>query len=351
MLEKLKLRNFRCFEALDAEFASTNVIRGPNAQGKTSLLEAICVLLRLQSPRVSSLAAAIRHEQKGFVLDGLFDARHMQFYLGAARRKLALDSVEQKSASEYLKIGRAVYFSNRDVEIVRGPADLRRKFLDFAAFQVDSAYRSQLRSYEKALRSRNLLLKEPRPNRRQIAAFDGPLVAAGDYITAARTRLIAALQPFAEEAHKDITRSAETLSLAHRRGGGADFRRTLEAATGEDLRLRQTTAGPHRDDLHLLLNGRSPEIASEGQQRTIALALRLAVCALLAEHAGRPPLLLIDDVFGELDFERRNALLKRLPAGSQKFITATDIAWMAPGEARLFHLAAGRLAALTKPPG
>jgi len=345
MLAELKLRHFRCFDALEGRFApGANVICGPNAQGKTSLLEAMCVLLRLQSPRVSSLAAAIRHDRKGFLLDGRFDGRHMQFYLGEKRRKLALDSVEQRSASEYLKIGRVVFFSNRDVEIVRGPAEVRRKFLDFAALQFDPAYRTHLRSYERALRSRNLLLKEPRPNRRQIAAFDVPLVTAGEYISAARRRLIEALQPGAKEAHHEISHSAETLLLAYHSGCGVDFQRALEAAFAEDLRLRQTTAGPHRDDLGLRLNARSPESASEGQQRTVAVALKLAVCALLAEHAGRPPLLLIDDVFGELDFQRRNSLLEKLPAGSQKFITATDIGWMTSAErAAVFRLDAGKL--------
>ena len=344
MLAELKLRNFRCFDAIEGCFApGMNVLCGPNAQGKTSLLEAICVLLRLQSPR-SSIAAAIRHDQKGFLLDGRFAGRHMQFYLGEKRRKLALDSVEQKSASEYLKIGRVVFFSNRDAEIVRGPAEGRRKFLDFAALQLDAGYRTHLRSYERALRSRNLLLKEPRPNRRQIAAFDVPLVTAGEYLAAARRRLIDALDPHAKAAHNAISQSAETLLLGYRSASGGDFRRALEAASAEDLRLRQTNAGPHRDDLDLHLNARSTEAASEGQQRTVALSLKLALCALLAEHAARPPVLLIDDVFGELDFQRRNSLLEQLPVGSQKFVTATDIGWMtSPEQAAVFWLDAGKL--------
>ncbi len=345
MLAGLKLRDFRCFDGLEERFApGMNVFCGPNAQGKTSLLEAICVLLRLQSPRVAALPGAIRRGARGFVLDGHFDQRHMQFYLGDKRRKLALDSVEQKTASEYLKIARVVFFSNRDVESVRGPAEVRRKFLDFAALQLDAGYRTHLRSYEKALRSRNLLLKEPGPNRRQIAAFDGPLIAAGEYVAAARRRLIEALEPHAQEAHAAISHSAETLGLGYQSGSGGDFRRTLEAGAADDLRLRQTGAGPHRDELRIQLNARSPEGASEGQQRTVALALRLALAALLAGHTERPPILLIDDVFGELDFERRTALLGRLPPGSQKFVTATDIGWMGPaGEAEVFRLQAGKL--------
>src|SRR5207237_3063537 len=105
VLSRIKVRNFRCFDTLECEFApDANIFIGLNAQGKTSLLEAVCVLLRLQSPRVSMLARAIRHEQKSFVLDGYFGRSHMQFYFSSQRKKLALDSVEQKSAAQYLEI-------------------------------------------------------------------------------------------------------------------------------------------------------------------------------------------------------------------------------------------------------
>src|SRR5438874_1550929 len=158
-----------------------NIFVGPNAQGKTSLLEAVCVLLRLQSPRVTKLAAAIQHERRGFVLDGHFEQLHMQFYFSRERKKLALDSVEQKTAQQYLECARVVYFSNSDIEVVRGAAERRRKFLDFVAAQLDTGYRTHLRAYERAFRARNFLLKREKPWR-EIAAFDKPLVEAGDYL-------------------------------------------------------------------------------------------------------------------------------------------------------------------------
>ena len=160
VLSSLKVRHFRCFEAFEAEFApGANFIVGPNARGKTSVLEAACILLRLQSPRVTRLAHVIQHERRGLVVDGYFGARHLQFYLSRERKKLALDGVEQKTAREYLEIARLVYFGNRDIEIVRGSGEGRRRFLDFVAAQLDGGYRKTLRDYERALRSRNLLLK------------------------------------------------------------------------------------------------------------------------------------------------------------------------------------------------
>src|SRR5687768_14007120 len=120
MLRSIKVRHFRCFDAFETQFAlGLNIIVGQNAQGKTSILEAACILLRLQSPRVTRLTSVIQHDRRGLVVDGYWDERHMQFYLSRERKKLALDEVEQKSAGEYLQIGRLVYFSNSDIDIVR----------------------------------------------------------------------------------------------------------------------------------------------------------------------------------------------------------------------------------------
>src|SRR3954471_8430398 len=136
VLRSFKIRHFRCFEKFEAEFApGLNLIVGPNAHGKTSLLEAACILLRLQSPRVARLTEVVQHERRGFVVDGYLGERRLQFYYSAARRKLALDGVEQANPREYLEIGRLVYFAMSDIELVRGSADVRRRFLDFVATQ------------------------------------------------------------------------------------------------------------------------------------------------------------------------------------------------------------------------
>lgn len=344
MLTALKLRHFRCFETLECEFEpGLNVFVGPNAQGKTSLLEAVCVLLRLQSPRVSSLAYAIAHGQRGFVLDGYCHGFHMQFYFSRERKKLALDSVVQTSAQEYLQIARLVYFSNQDIELVRGGGEVRRKFLDFVANQIDAGYRRELRNYQKALRSRNLLLKQ-QAGWRQISAFDQPLIDSGNHLSQIRRKLVEALGPKAALAQRTISGVEESLGLEYMSGAGADFGAALAEARDEDLRLRQTTVGPHRDDLRFFVNERGSEFASEGQQRTIALALKLAQANLLQERSGSAPLLLLDDIFGELDTNRRNALMQQLPAESQKLITTTNIDWL-ESRVRVRRIQAGKLLA------
>ncbi len=329
MLGSLKLRHFRCFEQFETEFApATNFIVGPNAHGKTSLLEAACILLRLQSPRITQLARVVQHGRRGFVTDGYHGARHLQFYFSPERKKLALDSVEQTNAKEWLQIARVVWFGNDDIEIVRGSAEKRRRFLDFVGIQRDIAYRPELRAFEHALRSRNHLLKQPSPRWREIAAFDKPLIEHGSYVSAARRKLLAELQTEADAAHLAISGKRESLRLDYAAGDDGDFAASLAATQREDARLRQTTTGPHRDDVHFFLNELSADDTSEGQQRTLVLALKLGASRLLERHFGAPPLLLLDDIFGELDPARRNALLAALPADAQRIITTTHLDWM-----------------------
>ncbi len=343
VLTTLKLRDFRCFPIWEGEFApGVNAIVGPNAQGKTSLLEAACVLLRLQSPRAASLAPLVRIGALGFVVDGFYSGTHLQFYFSPRRKKLALDSVVQSTAAQYLEVGRVVWFSNGDMVIANGPADERRRYLDFVAAQIDASYRRHLRAYEKALRSRNYLLKAATVRWREVAAFDEPLLAAGNALSAARAALVIALQPYAAEAHKAISAAAgEALSLDYEPGAGEDFAQRLADTRDESLRLRQTLVGPHRDELALQLNGRPLNLASEGQQRTVALALRLAQARLIAAQGGRLPLLLLDDIFGELDPARRNALLRHLPEGAQQIFTTTHLDWMDREVGQVFRLGNG----------
>jgi DNA replication and repair protein RecF len=229
-----------------------------------------------------------------------------------------------------------------DIEIVRGSAEARRGFLDFVLLQREPAFRRTLREYERALRSRNALLKAPSPRWREIEAFDTPLLAAGAEITRGRRALVESLQPHVEAAHAAISGGArEALRLEYQPGAGDDFPAALAASRGEDARLRQTCVGPHRDDLQFLVNERDSRFASEGQQRTLVLALRLAAARLLEEHFGAPPVYLLDDIFGELDHSRRAALLAALPAAAQKLITLTSLDWVPPdADAHLIRLGA-----------
>src|SRR5689334_10568174 len=270
MLRNLQLRNFRCFESRGIEFTSGfNFIVGPNGRGKTTILEAACILLRLQSQRSPTLAPAVRAGQRSFVLSGHVEDHLLQFYYSTLRRKAAFDGVEQRELREYLSLVRVVSFANHDLELVRGPAESRRRYLDFIGSQVDPRYRPALRSYERALRARNLLLKSARPRPRELAAYTEPLLRAGTFLRAMRADIVGRLAPWAEESQRIISQSAELLRLEYAPGAEEDFATQLERARADEIRLRLTTVGPHRDDLRLQVEDRpAAQFSSEGQQRT-----------------------------------------------------------------------------------
>jgi DNA replication and repair protein RecF len=346
MLTDLQLRNFRCFESLRVEFSpGFNFLVGRNGQGKTSILEAACVLLRLQSQRSSTLGPIIRFGEKSFALSGVVEAHLLEFHYSPLRRKVAFDHVDQRTLEEYLRVARVVSFANTDIELVRGGSEARRRYLDFLAAQIEPIYRPALRSYERALRSRNALLKSPHPRPREIAAYDAPLLEYGAKLSAMRLRLVERLAPLAAAAHREISGTGEELAIAFSPGNSDDFPADLANSRGQELRLRQTVVGPHRDDIQISVEAHpANQYASEGQQRTVALALKTAQARVFMTELGRPPLLLIDDIFGELDPVRRNSLLRSLPAEAQKIVTATTMHWREKGvEGPVCELSDGEL--------
>ena len=331
MLDRLRLRNFRCFGLLDCPLeGEVTLFAGNNAHGKTTILESICMLLRLQSPRAGTLSEVVRLGEAGFVIEGDFSGRHLMYSLSGARRQMKVDGDISKSRSGYLaQTGLVVWMGNDDLALVRGGGDVRRRYMDFAASQIYPGYGNALRSYNRALRARNFLLKrDKRPCWEQIGAYTQLLVEHGTVICEARANLVAALSPSACHAQSVISGRDEPLGLDYVRSGGADLAAAYEQSADEDSRRRQTNVGPHRDDVILEIKGLAAgQFASEGQQRTIALALKLAQAEVLRVAKDADPILLIDDIFGELDQARRNALLSYLPETSQKLITTTHLDW------------------------
>lgn len=349
VVDALTLNDFRCFETMQLKLeGGISLFHGNNAQGKTSILEAICVLLRLQSPRASKLVDCVRFSQEAFTIGGRLqsdDPAQLRFQYRKSGRKLLVDGEPQKRGGDYLRHSAlVVWMANDDLALVRGGGDGRRRYLDFMASQLFPGYRDALKAYEKALRSRNFLLKrDASPKWDQIDAYTQILHQHGALITARRRELIESLNPAASMSQREISGSDEELEIRYENasGEGDDLSATLWQRREEESRRRQTVAGPHRDDLTLLLHGMpAAQFASEGQQRTLALALKLAQTHLFLDIRQEAPVMLIDDVFGELDPARRNALMAAWPEASQKLITTTHLDWLDDSfaHAQRFHV-------------
>ena len=345
VITEVRMRHFRCFESLDFHPGPERTcIVGQNAQGKTSILEAVCVLLRLQSPRTSSPSEMIMAGALGCALEGRVGDTRLACRFAPGSRELVLDSKPQSRSDDYLSVARITWFANSDLELVKGSGSFRRRFLDFLGVQSVPGYRKALRDYERTLRSRNALLKEGRP-RREMTAFDPLLIEVGEFLVNARRAMLSSIAPLAQTACAGISGSADALSLVYVPGCAEPFAESLAASRGEEERLRQTVRGPHRDDLEISLNGlKASAYASEGQQRSIVLALKIAQARHLEVLHERPPVLLLDDIFGELDTNRRNRLFANLPTGAQTILTTTFLDW-AEGHPieTVFHLADGKL--------
>ena len=331
MVKTLRAVDFRCWNELALDMPdSGGIFVGPNAQGKTSILEAVCVLLRLQSPRTHKMASMVRRSTSGFGIAGDVQDLRRKVRCGAGGMVCEVDEETRATSSEYLvDSGLVVWMGNEDLELIRDGGERRRRYLDFIGFQWDPGYRRNWSRYRRALKMKNALLKERHQDEKQIAAYEEIMVESGEGLAMARAAMIDALQPLAAAAQAAVSGKAEHLLIAYRPAGSMDMRAGLRQSHERERRSRQSVTGPHRDDLILTVNGLDAcEFASEGQQRTLALSLKLAQGALLEARSGVPPVYLLDDIFGELDGKRRNALMNALPVDAQKLITTTTLDWL-----------------------
>ncbi len=335
-LAHLRLRDFRNYARLDVDFApGFHLLLGDNAQGKTNILEAVYLMATLRSFRGVGGAQLIRHGAKGYFVGGnvVGQGEHeIKMYWSVRERKLALDGQPVKKLADYFGALRTVVFCTEDLLLIKGAGRARRRFLDLLLAQTQPGYLPLLQRFMHTVRARNALLKQRVSDEAALDSFSQELVRLGNDIIRARRELAPKFSPLARLAYRRIANDAEELRIEYQPSVKNDFAVELAQSRGRERTFRATLVGPHRDDLQLLLNEKSAaQFGSEGQKRTLAIALKIAQAEFLTGIHGSPPILLIDDVMGELDVKRRSGFLPLLESarrsGGQVFMTCTEENW------------------------
>lgn len=336
-LRSLYLQQFRNYREAYFEFCpSLNLICGPNAQGKTSLLEAIYYLMFGRSFRPGLQKDLIQIGSHSFYLEAIFSKHQVEqklrLYVDENERKMILNSTPLPNVNHLLGLIQGVIMTPDDVNLVKGSPLLRRQFLDIQLAQVDPLYVHYLTRYAKAMRHRNQLLKQGKVA--SIESWEHEMAHAAGYIISQRRACIKELQTHCQKFYHYLTKEMETLSLEYSSRASicqneAEIKEfhlmQYKKNRDRELAFGSTLVGPHKDDFWIGIGGRDARFfASEGQQRSCVAALHMGEWQCLKQKAHDVPLLMIDDVGISLDNQRRNRFLEQLASLGQVFLTTTD---------------------------
>lgn len=330
-LTHLTCRRFRCLDAISFHpEPGLNIIHGDNAQGKTSLLEALLYVCTARSHRTGNEGELAAHGEDGFSITAAAQRAdrevHLEAHYWQKAKRFKVNGVAQIRISDILGRINTVFFSPEDVGLVKGSATGRRRFLDMELAQINPRYLAALQQYRVVLKQRNSLLKQYKPDPAMLEVWEAQLVPHGDVLMEERARFVAALSLHAAEAYQRIA-AEEPLRLTYAPDldGREDFASLLARTRDTDIRRKQTTRGPHRDDVEIAIAGKPARIyGSQGQQKSAALALKLAEIALIREGTGEYPILMLDEVLAELDAHRAGRLFEALGDTVQCLVTTTE---------------------------
>ncbi|HLT15878.1 MAG TPA: DNA replication/repair protein RecF [Acidimicrobiales bacterium] len=337
-LDRVWLTDVRSYASAEIELApGLTALLGDNGQGKTNVLEAIAWLATLSSFRGAPTEALVRRGADRAIIRAEGERQGRRILIEAeivpsGRNRVLVNRQPLKRARDLLGVLRVTVFAPDDLELVKGGPAERRRFLDDALVASHPRYDALRSEVDKVLKQRNALLKSANGRLDESAAvtldvWDAKLAEAGGKLASARQNLLARLAPVLSDTYDAVAnRPAEVTATYVADWAGLGLAEALAAARADDLRRGVSTVGPHRDDVELSIGGLPARThASQGEQRSLALALRLAAHHVITEVTGAAPVLLLDDVFSELDPDRSDALLANLPAGQTLLTSASGL--------------------------
>lgn len=341
-LSTVWLKDYRSYDQLEVQLdPGFTAVLGPNGVGKTNLLEALALLATLKSFRGTPTERLVRKGADRAVIRavGERDGREVliELELAKGRTRAQVNRQRLQRTRDLLGALQVTVFAPDDLSLVKeGPA-VRRDFLDELLVALDPRADLVLRDLDRILKQRNALLRQGQraggvakldeAAELTLDVWDAKLAAAGEHLTVRRENLLAELMPLATDGYRTLSDTEVEVVARYQRSWATDhLAEAVAAARVDDVRRAATTVGPHRDEVSLEVDGfDSRTECSQGEQRTLALALRLAGHRLVTERLGEPPLLLLDDVLSELDPDRAHALLSTLPPGQTVITSASGL--------------------------
>lgn len=339
-IKKIKLENYRNYKEIELEFdKNVNIILGENAQGKTNLIEAIYISSMGKSFRTSKDKETIKFDKEMCRITTFYNKydedRSVEIAINNAGKKaIKVDGVTVKKLSELMENILTVIFSPEDLKIIKEDPSKRRNFLDRELCQLKISYYNNLSSYKKVLMQRNTYLKESNIDIQMLDVFNVQLANHGAKIIKERVNFVKKLNNISKKLHSEITNKKESIDIKYISNIPVDedvnkieenFLNALKKSESQDMIYKNTSRGPHKDDLKVMVNNiDAKKYGSQGQQRTAALALKLAEINLIIEEKEETPILLLDDVMSELDSERQKYLVSSLDK-LQIFLTTTEL--------------------------
>lgn len=339
-IKKLKLKNYRNCNDIELDLNSKKIlIIGKNAQGKTNILESIYFLSTLKSQRTSNNLELINFDNNFVEINAIVEKSNVQIELDyysdkEKKREIKINKLKTRP-KDFKNVLKTILFSTQDLLLLRGSPQDRRDWLDAAISQIYPAYDDRLAKYNKIRIQKNNFLKNFNQNETLLDVYNEQLTILGSNIIYLRKKFIKEIEKIAQEKHLTISEN-EKLTIKYDCNFieeeeteieqiSIKFKNKLKDKNKEEIIRGQALVGPHRDDIIFYINNQEgTKFASQGQQRTIVLSLKLAELDIITQKIGEPPILLLDDVLAELDDIRQNYLLKTIKTNIQTIITSVD---------------------------